>query len=93
MSIDVDDPRSDLASTRQSPSKEVLGGNRIAVRREHEVDRIALGIDGAVQVSPAPGNSNIRLIHSPRAVGMPKFPPDALVPLPGAQETQRAMVE
>ena len=82
MSIDVDHPRSDLANTRQSPSKEVLGGNRIAVRREHAVDRIPLGIDGSVQVGPAPRDSNVRLIHSPRPVGMPKLPPDAPVQLP-----------
>jgi len=86
MSVDVDYPRSDLASARQSPSKEVFGGHRIAVRREHEVDRIALGIDGAVQISPVPRDSNIRLIHPPRAVWMPKFAPDALVQLPGVPE-------
>ena len=73
-------------STRQSPSKEVLDGNRIAVRREHEVDRIPLGIDGSVQVGPAPRDSNVRLIHSPRAVWMPKFAPDALVQLPAIPE-------
>jgi hypothetical protein len=52
MSIHVDHPRPDLASPRERQSKEVLGGNRIALGREHELDRLSRGIDRSVQVGP-----------------------------------------
>jgi len=59
--------------------KELLGRSRVPLSGKPEVDRGASGIDGTVQVPPAPTLANVRFVDPPGAVGWFQFPPASLV--------------
>jgi len=61
--------------------EEVLGRSRVSLSGKPEVDRGAGGIDGTIQVPPAPTLANVGFIDPPRAVGWLQFPPTSLVQL------------
>ncbi len=50
----------------ERPAQEPFGGSHIAPFAEPELDRVAMAVDGAVQVHPATANFDIRLINMPR---------------------------
>src|SRR5262245_55643901 len=52
--IDVDDPRRLMLGSLQHLAEEPFGGSRAPFGAEHEVDRLALGIDSAIEVIPFP---------------------------------------
>ena len=59
--------------------EELLCRSRVSLSGEPEVDRGAGGIDGTIQVPPAPTLANVRFVDPPGAVGWFQFPPASLV--------------
>jgi hypothetical protein len=59
--------------------EELLGRRRVPLSGKPEVDRGASGIDGTIQVPPAPTLANVRFVDPPGAVGWFQFPPASLV--------------
>src|SRR5882672_12738331 len=66
MAIDGDLPRSTWVRSECS-AEERLGCGDPTVAAQEEVDRLALLVDGAVQVVPAAMNRNVGLVHTPRS--------------------------
>ena len=53
----------------QRLAEQACGCRGIAQPREHEVNRSAGGIEGSVEVAPAPLDANVGLIDTPGRVG------------------------
>jgi hypothetical protein len=68
-----------MTRSPQSFLEELLGRSRISLSGKPEVDRGAGGIDGTIQVTPAPTLANVRFVDPPGAVGWFQFPPASLV--------------
>ena len=67
--VRVDDARLRMRRISQRLTEQAFGRSSIAPAREHEVDRGAGGIEGAVEVAPAPLDTNVGLIDTPGRVG------------------------
>src|SRR5262245_43526775 len=67
--IDIDDRGRLMCGSLQHLAKEPFGGSRIPFGAEHEVDRLALGIDRAKEVIPFPFDFYIGLIDLIRVTG------------------------
>ncbi|MCM8739339.1 hypothetical protein M5E06_35275 [Azospirillum sp. A1-3] len=50
---------------RHGGTEERLGGGLFTGRAQVDIDQIAVGVDGPVQVLPLPGDLQVRLIHVP----------------------------
>ena len=65
----IDNPGLPMRRIRQRLAEQAFGRSGIAQPREHEVDRGAGGIDGAVEVAPTALDTNVGLIDAPGPVG------------------------
>src|ERR1700693_1803926 len=74
-----DDPRSGITRSLQGFLEELLGRSRVSLSGKPEVDRGAGGIDGTIQVPPAPTLTNVRFVDPPGAVGWFQFSPASLI--------------
>jgi hypothetical protein len=59
--------------------EKLLGGSRISLSGKPKVDRGAAGIDGTIEVPPAPTLANVRFVDPPGTIGWFQFPPASLV--------------
>src|SRR5882672_1410455 len=64
MAIDGDLPRSTWVRSERLAGERLRRGDA-ALRSQQEVDRLALLVDGAVQIVPAASNWNVGFIHTP----------------------------
>ena len=67
--MSVDDTGLRMRRISQRLAEQACGRPGIAPPREHEVDRGAGGIEGSVEVAPAPLDTNVGLIDTPGRVG------------------------
>jgi hypothetical protein len=61
----------------QNVAEELLGSRSIPVLRQIEVERGAVGVDGSIQIDPAPGDAKIGFVDTPgraRAFQLPPHP-------------------
>jgi hypothetical protein len=54
-------------------AEEAFGGIRVSFCAEHKVDRLAGGIDRAIEVIPLPFDFNIGLINTVRVISWPQM--------------------
>ena len=59
------DPIRRYAGHRLGRSKECLGGSKVTVLAQHDVDQGAVAIDRAIQIPPSATHPDIRLINVP----------------------------
>ncbi len=55
------------------PSEEVRRGRLVSLWLKHEIKRLAVFIDGPIEIDPRTLHLDVSLIHSPRAITWP-FP-------------------
>ena len=67
--IRVNDPRLRMGRMAQCLAKQPFGGLGVAQRRKQEINGGTGGIDGPIQITPAPLHSNVGLIDAPGLVG------------------------
>jgi len=67
--IDIDDPWRLMLGSLQHLAEEPFGGSCVPFGAEHEVDRLAGGIDSAIEVRPFPFDFNVGLINPIRIIG------------------------
>src|SRR5262249_22315208 len=67
--IDVEQPWRLMLGSLQHLSEEAFSGLRIPFGAEHEIDRLAGGIDSAIEVRPFPYDFNVGLINPIRIIG------------------------
>ena len=67
--VRVDNPGLSMRRIRQRPEEQAFSRSGITQAREHKIDRGPGGIDGAVEVAPAPIDMNAGLIDTPGPVG------------------------
>jgi hypothetical protein len=65
--------------------EELLGRSRVSLSRKPEVDGGAGGIDGTIQVLPAPTLADVRYVDPPGTVAWFQFPPASLVQFGGVR--------
>jgi hypothetical protein len=53
------------------PSEVSFSGSNIPVLAEQEIDRVSVLIDGTVEVTPSPSDSDVSLVHAPRGADGP----------------------
>ena len=70
--IDIDDPWALMLGSLQHLAEEAFGCPRISFCAEHEVNRLAGGIEGAVEVVPFPYDFDLGLIDSVGVIGRPQ---------------------
>jgi hypothetical protein len=68
-----------MTRSLQGSLEELLGRSRVSDSGKPKVDRGAGGIDGTIQVPPAPTLANVRFVDPPGAVGRFQFVPASFV--------------
>ena len=53
---------------RKRLAEEPLGGDRIPLRRQEEIDRLPSTVDRPIEIGPASLHPNVGLVHAPGAV-------------------------
>ena len=69
IAVHVDDPGPGMTGSLQGSLEEALGGNRVTVREEQEINAGTAGIDRAELVSPLGLYPHVGLIHPPGTGG------------------------
>ena len=69
IAVHIDDPGPRMAGSLQGSLEEALGGSRVTVSGEQEINAGTARIDRTVQVSPLALYANVSLIHPPGTVG------------------------
>ena len=79
ISIHRDNARPRMTRRGQSLLEEASGRSQVPRLRKQEIDRGTGGIDGAIEVRPVAGNSNISFVGPPRAIRGFHLAADSLV--------------
>jgi hypothetical protein len=79
VAVYCDDPRPGMTRSLQGFLEELLGRSPVSLSGKPKVDRGSGGINGTIQVPPAPTLANVRFVDPPGAVSWFQFPSASLV--------------